>query len=205
MSKYYYHGIKHGLVLDKALAIFKSGGIRCIVHARKIGFNGTEFVSVCKKEDEEEYGKHSNNGFYNYVQNQICFIISDEIDAIKPEIIENADKWNRFELIGYMNSKPGTRFSDMFDEWQVRGGISFSSIIGIGIPYQEIDTILTKTSSDNGKEILNEIIACAEALGLDIVDSSDPEFVRKYEEQKQQFSSSVPSIKMLSAVGTKHE
>lgn len=204
MSKYYYHGVKRGPVLDKALEILKKGAIVCIPSFRKIGFNGSEYVSICTKEPEEEYRNHSNNGFYNYVQNRICFIISDEIDAIKPEIIENADKWNRFELIGYMNSKPGTRFSDMFDEWQVYRQVSLSSIVALGIPYRDLDTILTKTLSDNGKEVLNEIIACAEALGLDIVDSSDPEFVKKYEEKKQAFSS-ISSIKILSLIGTKHE
>lgn len=205
MSRYYYHGIKHGLVLDKALEIFQSGGIRCISHARKIGFNGTEFVSVCKKEPEEEYEKHSNNGFYNYVQNRICFIISNQIEAIKPEIIENALQWNRFELIGYMNSKPESRFSDMFDEWQVRGGIPFSYIIGIGIPYRELPTILTKTNKENGIAVLNEVLACAEALGLDIVDSSDSEFVRKYEESKQSISNKNSTLTMLSIVGKKYE
>ncbi len=204
MSKYYYHGVKHGLVLDKALEIFQSGGIRCISCACKRGFNGTEFVSVCKKEPVEEYSRHSNNGFYNYVQDRICFIISEDIDPIKPEIIENADKWNRFELISYMNSKPGIRFSDMFDEWQVRGGITFSSIIGLGIPKKNIGSILLQTSGD-GIERLNTIIALAEAMGLDIVDSSDPDFVEKYEKQKEIGTNIISHVKALSTVGVKHE
>ena len=197
MSKYYYHGVKRGLVLDKALEIFQKGGIKCMPGVRKIGFNGLDHVSVCMKEPVEEYGNHSNNAFYNYVQNSICFIILDTIETIKPEIIENADKWNRFELVGYMNSKPGFRFSDMIDEWQVYKEIPLSAIIGIGIPLEELDTILTKTSG-NGAEKIKKLITCALESGLDIVDSSDPNFVEKYESEKEVVL--LAPTKLLSAV-----
>ena len=197
MSKYYYHGVKRGLVLDKALEIFQKGGIKCMPGVRKIGFNGLDHVSVCMKEPVEEYGNHSNNAFYNYVQNSICFIILDTIETIKPEIIENADKWNRFELVGYMNSKPGFRFSDMFDEWQVYKEIPLSAIIGIGIPLEELDTILTETSG-NGAEKIKKLITCALESGLDIVDSSDPNFVEKYESEKEVVL--LAPTKLLSAV-----
>ena len=197
MSKYYYHGVKRGLVLDKALEIFQKGGIKCMPGVRKIGFNGLDHVSVCMKEPVEEYGNHSNNAFYNYVQNSICFVILDTIETIKPEIIENADKWNRFELVGYMNSKPGFRFSDMFDEWQVYKEIPLSAIIGIGIPLEELDTILTKTSG-NGAEKIKKLITCALESGLDIVDSSDPNFVEKYESEKEVVL--LAPTKLLSAV-----
>ncbi len=197
MSKYYYHGVKRGLVLDKALEIFQKGGIKCMPGVRKIGFNGLDHVSVCMKEPVEEYGNHSNNAFYNYVQNSICFIILDTIETIKPEIIENADKWNRFELVGYMNSKPGFRFSDMFDEWQVYKEVPLSAIIGLGIPLEELDTILTKTSG-NGAEKIKKLITCALESGLDIVDSSDPEFVEKYESEKE--VALLAPTKLLSAI-----
>ncbi len=182
MSRYYYHGIKHGSVLDKTLDIFQSGKIKCIPTVNKRGFNGNDFVSVCKKEIEEEYFRHSNNGFYNYVQNGICFIISDEIAAIKPEIIENADKWNRFELIGYMNSKPGMRFSDMFDEWQVKSHIPLSAILAIGIPIKYLEELMDE--KEEGFQKVRKIISLALELGLDIVDSSVSNFVEEYENQK---------------------
>lgn len=205
MSRYYYHGVNHGLVLDKAIEIFQSGGIRCTTGARKIGFNGTDYISICRKELEEEYSRHSNNGFYNYVQDRICFIISEEVEAIKPEIIEHADKWNRFELIAYMNSKPNVRFSDMFDEWQVKGLIPFSSIMGIGIPLQNLSAILTKTDSNNGSERLEKLLSLAESLGLDIVDSSDPQFVEKYEKNKESGMKASAVIKIFSTLGRKYE
>ncbi len=204
MSKYYYHGVKRGLVLDKTLEIFQKGGIKCMPGARKIGFNGLDYISICKKEAEEEYNKHSNNAFYNYVQNSICFIISDEIDAIKPEIIENADKWNRFELVGYMNSKPGVRFSDMFDEWQVYRIVPLSSIVGLGIPLKELGTIL-KLTSGNGKKRIEELIACALELGMDIVDSSDSNFVEKYESMKEKEEILLSPVKLFSMIEGKNE
>lgn len=182
MSKYYYHGVKRGCVLDKTFEIFQKGGIRCMPGARKIGFNGPDHVSVCTKELDEEYGKHSNNAFYNYVQNSICFIISSELEAIKPEIIENADKWNRFELIGYMNSKPGVRFSDMFDEWQIKDCVPLSAILAIGIPIKHLEELMDE--KEEGLKKVRKIISLALELGLDIVDSSASNFVEEYENQK---------------------
>ncbi len=195
MSKYYYHGVKRGLVLDKALEIFQKGGIKCMPGVRKIGFNGLDHVSVCMKEPVEEYGNHSNNAFYNYVQNSICFIILDTIETIKPEIIENADKWNRFELVGYMNSKPGFRFSDMFDEWQVYKEIPLSAIIGIGIPVQCLAPTLKDFPSDcNTIKSFRKLLELANELGLDIVDTNQRGFVEEYERKKQEASVKIYQI-----------
>ncbi len=201
MSKYYYHGVKRGLVLDKALEIFQKGGIKCMPGVRKIGFNGLDHVSVCMKEPVEEYGNHSNNAFYNYVQNSICFIILDTIETIKPEIIENADKWNRFELVGYMNSKPGFRFSDMFDEWQVKDQIVTSSIIGIGLPMRWLDGVDWRLCLNSLQE-LKEILSIVEALGLDIVDSSRENFVEEYELEKRKNPHKIYQIQLDCILGS---
>ena len=63
MSKYYYHGVKRGDILEKTLDIFQKGGIKCMPGARKIGFNGLDHVSICTKEPEEEYSRHFINMF----------------------------------------------------------------------------------------------------------------------------------------------
>ncbi len=204
MSKYYYHGVKRGDILEKTLDIFQKGGIKCMPGARKIGFNGLDHVSICTKEPEEEYSRHSNNAFYKYVQDSICFIISDTVEAIKPEIIENADKWNRFELFGYMNSKPNTRFSDMFDEWQVKDRVSLSDIVAIGIPMQQLAELMEDIQE--GQEKIKKIIEIALALGLDIVDSSLPNFVEEYEKEKSKNFNKVYQIQLEKILGSEvHE
>lgn len=194
MSKYYYHGIRNGLVLDKILNIFKDKGItskRLQHNLCNSGFNGLDYISICKKEEESLYHKFPNNAFYNYVQDHFCFILTDDLDVIKPEIIPDAKSWNRFELINYFNSKPGMQFSDMFDEWQVKDYIPLSKIIGIGIPVANLKSIFltgTMYSSETSREsldILKKIIFLANELKLDIIDSSELDFVTKYENQKE--------------------
>lgn len=71
----------------------------------------------------------------------------------------------------------------MFDEWQVRDEITLTGIIGIGVPFDWVE-VMMETGSYNVKTLIGQIIDTAANLGLDIIDSSTPDFVEKYEAQK---------------------
>lgn len=182
MSKYFYHGTQGNYFgMKKALSILTTGGIKCkkLLNLDSFyGYNGLEYVSICKKEPDSEYLKNKNNGFYSYVQNSFCFIISDSIDAIKTETPS-------FVATPEILSKSISRFSDMFDEWQVKDKVPLSAIVGIGIPLNELKVLFSLRPELDILEELREILTISEELGLDIIDSSEFHFVEAYETQKE--------------------
>ena len=193
MSRYFYHGVSS---IASTLKILQSGSIQCrrLLGKKANGYNGLDYVSVCKKYAEEDYQNTDlDNAFYKYVQNYCCFILSEEIPAMKTFPTKHIGDYP-MDTILFDKQK---RVSDMFDEWQVYKEIPLSAIIGIGIPLEELDTILTKTSG-NGAEKIKKLITCALESGLDIVDSSDPNFVEKYESEKEVVL--LAPTKLLSAV-----
>jgi len=148
MSKYYYHGLGEafyrGDSLNRILKILKTGGIKC---KRLLGLpniyestcNGMDYVSVCKKYPPEDYKSTTmDNAFYTFVQDNFCFIISNEIDAIKTTPAGKI-KWNLYS--DSMLTDKRNRISDMFDEWQVYQEIPLFMIVGVGIPSNYVDAI----------------------------------------------------------------
>lgn len=181
MSKYFYHGIQGQYFgMKGALTILQTGGIKCkrLLDPNRfivLGYNGNDYVSVCKKEEEYKYYERNINAFYSFVQNSFCFVISNDIEAVKTELpsVPLTEETKKF-----------TRFSDMFDEWQVKDQIPLSSIIGIGIPISEIKVLFKIRPELEKLEEIKQILILAEQLELDIVDSSEFGFVEKYEERK---------------------
>lgn len=194
MSKYFYHGLGLSYFypdnITTVLEILTTGGIKCkrLLGKKKFGYNGLDYVSVCKKYMEEEYhNAYGSTGFYKYVQDCFCFIISDDIDAVKTETIPKA-YWYFQDIVEKMKKHPEYRYSDMFDEWQVKEMIPLSSIIGIGVPIQWLKEVDWSFHRDS-LEVLRNIFSIAESLGLDIVDSTDKNFVENYELEKGKCSS----------------
>lgn len=188
MSKYFYHGIRNGLVApDTVIDIFKSGGIKSRRLQRisyKAGFNGPDYVSICRKEADTEYDEVKNNAFKNYILDSFCFIISDDIPAVKCDYVPETQEWDRFQLYKFMNEHPDIRITDMFDEWQVKDEIKFSNIIGIGIPTNWISK-MHNAGFTNIRALVSKIVTLASEYQLDIVDSSVPNFIELYEKEKK--------------------
>lgn len=185
MSKYYYHGIKpyveHIESIKWLIKIIESDGIKSRRLTNQIplytGFNGADYISVCSKEEFNEYMKYPNNCFFKYIHSNYCFIISDEINAIKTNYF---DLDNRF-LDSFTISSGEKRYSDMFDEWQVKDEISINKIIGIGLP---IDGIFKYGIDDEYKKQLIKLILLVREMGLDLVDTGSLYFIEEYEEEK---------------------
>lgn len=187
-SNYFYHGIvSREHTLDKMLGVLTTGGIKCkrLLNMVNAGCNGEDYVSVCKKYPEKFYReeetstgclKEELSGFYGYVFNHFCFIISDAIPAVKVGLMDIPQN--------SLDTNSNMKLSDMFDEWQVESEIPLSNIVGIGIPLRILNDNSTKIQlSDYDK--IRKIVDIAENLGLDIVDSSDPHFVEDYETKKE--------------------
>lgn len=72
MSKYSYHGIRSVMVVQTMLTILKSRGIK-LKHLLgwnlTQGYNGVDYVSLCRKGTLTEYQSDMNNSFYTYILN----------------------------------------------------------------------------------------------------------------------------------------
>ena len=68
------------------------------------------------------------------------------------------------------------QLSPFIDEYRIKYRITMDKIIGIGIPFDK--------NYIGFEEKAKQIIAIAQALNLDIVDSSDEYFIEKYEAYK---------------------
>lgn len=188
MSKFYYHGT-NGLMA--MLDIITSGAIksqRRLGYNVGWGYNELDFISVCKKESSIIYEVEESTAFNKYVQNKFCFIISDEIDAIKTEYVNPAEVGihNCKELSEFINLDVDTRYSDMYDEYQVRDTIPLKYIKGIGVPVEDVKRRVEISSNEYLLEKFRLLFNCIKSLGLDIVDTNSPNFVENYESSKNQ-------------------
>lgn len=179
MEKVFYHGIKEFYdpytSILKLLEIIESGGLKSRRLQNKtssLGFNGNDYISVCERKNDEEYSKYSNNAFYNYIVFRFCFIISHSIEALPIQYID-CQKFDSFaEANEYVRSFPTIRFSDMFDEWQVKDEISLSDIVGIGLPVHKIlNYIRNGSEKELFKYNLGRLYSIVEALNWIIVNT----------------------------------
>lgn len=177
MSKYYYHGVDSFRIFMK---ILRDGEIKSARLLGKIidkdylnlGLNGLDYICLCNKLSKHVSGYSS---FESFIVDSYCFIISDDIDVLKPVVFE----WNNDT--DYLEAKSkalyeGIQLSPFIDEYRTKYRITMDKIIGIGIPFDK--------NYIGFEEKVRQIIAVAQALGLDIVDSSDEYFIEKYEAYK---------------------
>lgn len=186
MSKYFYHGVlfSHD-AFQISYAILKSKRIKTKRELRfsaNYGYNGMDYISVCRKESHPKEGQEL--AFDRYIYNHFCFILRDDLPAIKPIYIGD---WSAEEYQAFILENEGEdlRMTDMIDEWQVKGGIPSSYIIGMGIPVAWIEKNAMDFLPIITLRRLKKIIRLAEAFGIDIIDSSEEDFVERYEAEKE--------------------
>ena len=182
MSKYYYYGCR----TDDMIEIIKTGEIKS---QRKLGltygrgFNRLDYISVCNKCSDKEYEKYKKrlkyyvDAYSMFIEDRFCFIISDEITAIKTEYLEHYS-FSRYQLNKYIDEHPETRYSDMIDEYQVKDSIPLKYIIGIGIPF---NALLEGYIIDD----LKVIMEITKSLNLDIINTNEVNFIEEYENKKR--------------------
>lgn len=189
MGKYYYHGTD----INSFIKILDTCEIKCrrliekenIVIRRSlditlgVGYNGNEYISLCKLND---YSYEGESAYDVFVRGNFCFVISDDIHAIKPLDIDSREIREKFsqELLSFIESRDISelRFSNMKDEWQVKTRIPLQYIKGIGIPIRKIEYYPEMFY------YIQRAIALAEMYHLDVVDSSKFKFIEAYESGK---------------------
>ena len=194
-SKYFYHGIKEGKMcfippvqcIDKMIKIIESGGLKSssqLGKTRAHTYNGLDYISLCRIEDMNEYCKHNPTAFFHFIFVNFCFVISDEVEALKTKQLDTSMYRDYFELECIIQAS-NERYSDMFDEWQVYKEIPLKYIIGIGIPSIVVNRFKYDSEFMTKLEKLENI---AQELNLDIVDTSSVEAIEEFEKNKKEKS-----------------
>ena len=179
MSKFFYHGVDDLLTMLKIIDCGYIKSKRQLGFSKENDFNGLDYISLCNKESNDMYIGSTLNSFDNYIKNNFCFIISGDIDATKCEYIDIS---NCTEEQVKLLSNSDVRYSDMFDEWQVKDEIKLDKIIGIGLPFSLVHSY--KYCDKEFEQYLHELYAWVRYLKLDIVNTDDFNFVECYEKEK---------------------
>lgn len=196
MSKYYYHATYD---LLSFIDILKDKGIKClrllgmtIEHdLDKLALNGLDYICLCNKlvNYEDIFGE---NSFEQFILDSFCFIVSNEINVIKPKVINWTDVYKYMAIKKEVNSdtNQNLQVSIYADEYRAKNIITMDMILGIGLPFEYKYTKEDLT-------LLRQSLVLAQSLGLDIVDSSDEYFIEKYESRKYNKDEIIQKIKGL--------
>lgn len=179
METVFYHGIKEYYSPNEAilrmLEIIDSGGIksrRLQGKTSPFGFNGDDYISICERKSNGEYLKYSNNAFFKFIQFGFCFIISNDVSAIPIKYLDCSIFPSFGEASEYMRCYPNIRFSDMFDEWQVKDEIPLTHIVGIGLSGHKIlNYIKYGQEQEAFKNNLSKLDTIAKSLNWYIVNT----------------------------------
>ncbi len=189
MGKLFYHGMQPRRTtlckIRKMLEIIDSGGLksnRLLDNNLAHGYNGLDYISVCSREKFYKYFKKEESAFNIFIKNNFCFILSNEIGAIKTVYLDYDKIKDYNDLVEYKNLFPNQQFSDLFDEWQVKDEIPLSYILGIGLPFKNLSKM--KVWDYETLEGIKQLYLFAKLFNWDIVDSSTVISFYNYEKLK---------------------
>lgn len=139
MNSFYYHGIT-----DNQLACFESilkskailsrskmnEEMNLISKHDYIGYNGNDYVSICKK----FYNKETSDCYEEYIRDNISLIMLDLPNVINTELIDiNYNGENYQEYFNKFHNLE-TRYSDLTGEIQVYKEIPLKYVVAISYP-----------------------------------------------------------------------
>lgn len=108
------------------------------------GFNGIDYISLCDydkrnivPEEEPEY-----NAYQNYIRMSLSLMFPKEkLEVITPQIIAISTKTkNGFKKMATLGEKQEERYSDLYDEVQVKDRVSIDLMSGITMPIHLINS-----------------------------------------------------------------
>jgi len=124
------------------------------------GFNGMDYISLCdyQKRDMYHENHHQYTAFDSYIRGSLSLAFPKEkLSLINPYItgIINTSKkgYNRMVQLGMIEE---VRYSDLYDEVQVKNKISLDLMCGITIPISKMDNPFLSTEQ-NTKNIIKHL------------------------------------------------
>ena len=181
--------------------ILKSGAIlslRLQMIYDTYGFNGLDYISLCDYEKRNECHPELPNytAFNSYIRESLSLMfLADSIEVVKPQVVEKNKNGNHPKMKELGLAKE--RYSDFYDEVQVKDRIPISLISGITFPIKK----MTRSSFSDKysilivqkkiEEIMNLLIKYHHEVPMYDIDTFIPledeqnvkELVRKYRKE----------------------
>ena len=108
-----------------------------------IGFNGIDYISLC---DYEKRNIHPINhpkytSYEAYIRETLSLIFpKDKLEIVTPTIIDVITTTKQgYRDMAYLGMSQDKRYSDLYDEVQVKNKISLDLMCGITIPFHKIN------------------------------------------------------------------
>lgn len=169
---YFYHGVADMVdeeILEHIINILKSGELKTREDVFETHSPNKDMNHIClyRKNPEFDYSDEEemlNTARAGWIDHCFVFIISPDIDAEKT---------------------PST-LTNLQDEWRSNGPISFDKVVALAIPYEGIAEYKQMTFNHNQKEFLerlNQILAFAKNMNWRIVNSDEPDFCDKLDQE----------------------
>ena len=124
------------------------------------GFNGLDYISLC--DYQKRHIHHLNHPYYtsydSYIKESLSLMFPmDKLSIITPYILNIICKSKKsYRQMAYLGTLENTRYSDLYDEVQVKNSISLDLLCGITIPTKKLTTSLL-TIDKNANRIIKHL------------------------------------------------
>ena len=166
----YYNRYCHEETIKKLEYILKSDAIlsrRLQMNNDPYGFNGIDYISLCdyEKRNLHHEGMPDYTAYYSYIRESLSLMFpKDKIKVIKPQMVDfiglSKSGLERMLELGLSKEK---RYSDLYDEVQVKDIVPLTSLNGITMPLdkmikgyipENIATTIVRKELEQIKELL---------------------------------------------------
>ena len=139
--------VLESILKDNALLSRRLQGI-----TNSSGFNGLDYISLCDYQKRNMY--HTNNPHYTafnaYIKESLSLIFPiDKLQVITPYILNIITKNKKgYHHMAYLGNIKDIRYSDLYDEIQVKDKISLDLLCGITIPVKKMNSPVLSTDKN---------------------------------------------------------
>lgn len=152
LQSFYFHSIRlNPEILEQ---IFQKGAIMPrnqlnTPTTRKVGFNGTSWISLCKYISPDYFfWEGERSAYHRLVKHSISIVLDDSIRAVKTHFC-NYNLLTKEQYQHFILDTNEERFSDCIDEYQTKDPIDVSHFIAISYPITEMENMLPTKAKDD--------------------------------------------------------
>lgn len=141
----FYKRYRHEDTIRKLKYILESDAIlsrRLQMNNDPYGFNGIDYISLCdyEKRNLHHEGMPDYTAYYSYIRKSLSLMFpKDKIEVIKPQIVDfiglSQLGQERMLKLGLSTKK---RYSDLYDEVQVKDIVPLTSLNGVTMPLDKM-------------------------------------------------------------------